>query len=97
MIMSVRTDLDFEGDPNDDFFYCEVEIEFDDFFMTVSPSVSRVAGPDKRWIASIDVPDGTGYGLRSLYPPVFVSTVEEGKLFVELALDRMATGMASAR
>jgi hypothetical protein len=84
------------ANPKADWDAAEVKIETPDAFLTVGLSVAKVAGPDDRWIASIDVPDGTGHGIRALIPPTFATSRDEAKAIVEAALAGIAAGPKTA-
>ena len=72
--------------------YCELDVETETDTVFVSPFIGRIPGPDNRWIATLDVSDGTGHGIRSLFPPELARDKHEAKAMIAAAIQRMISG-----
>lgn len=95
-MITISIDWYKANDPAADWDATEVEIETMDVVLTLSPFIGRVAGPDARWVYSLDVPDGTGHGIRSLTPPGFANSRKEAMAAVEQAIERVIGGIKRA-
>ena len=74
----------------------EVVIETNEAIITLCVFIGRVAGPDGRWVYSLDVPDGTGHNIRALMPPGFADSREEAMSAVGQAITRLVGGIKMA-